>query len=181
MIKRCFLGVFWAVLLFCSGCNNARPPISKIYTNWSELKDKLDKHREKKIVFTGGTFDIVHYGHVHVLCEAKKQGDILVVAINTDESVKRYKGPERPINPVMQRAIVVAAFQMVDYVVIFPQDTPLELIRYFKPAIFVKGGDYKKEKVAGYQYMKEYGGNVVITDYIKDISTTSIIKAIKKE
>lgn len=148
---------------------------------WNQLKDSLGVHCSKKIVFTGGTFDILHRGHIYILSEAKKLGDILVVAINTDESVKRYKGPDRPVNSLMQRVAGVAALEIVDYVVVFSQDTPLELIYYFKPAVFVKGGDYKKERVAGYNYIKEYGGEVVIVDYLHNFSTTNIIEAIKKQ
>lgn len=170
------------MLLSIFSCSELRkPPYHKIYHDWKTLKAKVDSLAPKKLVMTGGTFDIIHPGHVHVLYEAKKQGDLLIVAINTDESVKRCKGQNRPVNTLMNRSAVIAALEPVDYVIIFSQDTPLELIKYFKPDVFVKGGDYTKEKVSGYEYIKGYGGSVFITDYVTDASTTNIVNKIQKD
>ncbi|MFA5075444.1 MAG: D-glycero-beta-D-manno-heptose 1-phosphate adenylyltransferase [Candidatus Babeliales bacterium] len=152
----------------------------KIFTEWALLKIELDWLRleNKRIVFTNGCFDLLHSGHVYLLNKAKKMGDILVVAINTDESVKRFKGESRPIKNVEERAKIIAALNGVDFVVIFNQDTPKELIEYLKPDILVKGGDYKKEQVAGYDFMIKNGGKIEIIDFQKGFSTTNLIKKI---
>ena len=153
----------------------------KVFFDWALLKIELDWLRleKKKVVFTNGCFDILHAGHIHLLNESKKLGDILVVAINTDDSIKRYKGDSRPIKTMLERAKVLAAIGVVDFVVIFDQDTPKELIEYLKPDVLVKGGDYKKESIAGYEFMTNNGGNVVIVDYQEGMSTTNIINKIK--
>jgi len=152
----------------------------KIYNDWAFLKIELDwlKLEHKKIVFTNGCFDLLHSGHIHVLTEAKKLGDILVVAINTDDSVKRFKGPSRPIKTFSERAAVLAAIGVVDFVVSFDQDTPKELIEYLRPDVLVKGGDYKAEKIAGYDFMIATGGLVQIIDFKEGLSTSNLIKAI---
>jgi D-beta-D-heptose 7-phosphate kinase/D-beta-D-heptose 1-phosphate adenosyltransferase len=154
----------------------------KIFSDWALLKVELDwlKSEDKKIVFTNGCFDLLHSGHIHLLNEAKKQGEILVVALNTDESIKRYKGPDRPIKNLLERAKVVAAIGVVDFITFFDQDTPKELIEYLNPDVLVKGGDYSKEKVAGYDFMKEKGGTVHIVDYQEGLATTKIIETIKQ-
>lgn len=153
----------------------------KIFLDWALLKIELDwlKLEKKKVVFTNGCFDILHSGHIFILNEAKKMGDILVVAINTDASIKRFKGDQRPIKSLLERAKVLAAIGVVDFVVIFDQDTPKELIEYLKPDVLVKGGDYKKEEIAGYNFMMANGGQVVVVDYQKGLSTTNIINKIK--
>jgi len=153
----------------------------KIYTDWAALKIDLDWQRAdgKKVVFTNGCFDIMHPGHISTLKEAKKCGDILVVALNTDDSVRRFKGPSRPINNLEHRQIMMAALGLVDYVVTFDQDTPYDLIAYLKPDVLVKGGDYKKESVAGYDVVTSYGGTVCIVDYVDGVSTTLIVKSIQ--
>jgi len=153
----------------------------KIFHDWAALKEKLDelKAKNKKIVFTNGSFDLIHAGHIFSLQEAKKQGDVLVVALNTDDSVKRYKGLTRPINSLNDREKVMEAFRVVDYVVSFDQDTPRELIAYLKPDVLVKGGDYKAEKIAGYDIVASYGGSVFIVDYQEGYSTTNLVKSIK--
>ncbi len=155
-------------------------PTEKIYTDWADLKIELDWLRAdgKKVVFTNGCFDIIHPGHIHTLKEAKKYGDILVVAINTDDSVRRYKGATRPINNFSHRATIISAIGFVDFVVSFEQDTPRALIEYLKPDVLVKGGDYQKEKVAGYDVVTSYGGEVHIVDYMHGLSTTTLIKKI---
>lgn len=130
----------------------------------------------KKIVFTNGCFDILHKGHVSYLKQAKKLGDILIIGLNSDGSVKRLKGTERPINNEKDRAFVLDALEAVDYVVIFDEDTPFELIKTIKPDYLVKGGDYKPENVVG----KEFAGQVVIIDFVNGYSTTSTIDKMRR-
>ena len=152
----------------------------KIFDNWINLKIELDwlKAQNKKIVFTNGCFDLLHSGHIFLLNEAKKLGDLLAVAINTDESVKRYKGNSRPINTLRERMNVMASLGIVDFVVSFDQDTPKELIEYLSPDVLVKGGDYQEEKVAGADFVKKSGGKVAIIEYQVGLSTTNIVKKI---
>ena len=132
----------------------------------------------KKIIFTNGCFDIIHRGHIEYLYKAKQCGDILVVGLNSDASVRRLKGEKRPINDQYSRAIVLAALYFVDYVIIFDDDTPLNIIKHIKPYILVKGGDYNIEDVVGNEYVKEYGGNTIIIPYVKGFSTTNIYNQI---
>lgn len=133
----------------------------------------------KKIVFTNGCFDILHLGHISYLAEAKKQGDILIVGVNSDSSVKKLKGTERPINSEKDRAALLSALKSVDYTIIFEEDTPEDLIGYLKPSIHVKGGDYKKEDLPETKIVEGYGGEVVILNFIEGKSTTNIIKKMK--
>ncbi len=148
--------------------------MNKKITNIEELKDILNKNNNKKIVFTNGCFDILHRGHVEYLQKAKELGDLLVLGLNSDSSVKRLKGNERPINNEIDRAIILSALECVDYIIIFNEDTPLELIKNLKPDILVKGGDYKIENVIGREYAKE----TVLIDFVDGYSTTNIIKNI---
>jgi rfaE bifunctional protein nucleotidyltransferase chain/domain len=145
------------------------------------LKEKLKslKSEGKKIVFTNGCFDIIHAGHVRYLKEAKKLGDILVLALNSDSSVKAIKGDERPIVPEEERAIVVGSLESVDYVTLFDEETPLRLIEYLRPHILVKGGDWDEENVVGRDTVREWGGKVVIIPEVKGASTTNIIEKIR--
>jgi rfaE bifunctional protein nucleotidyltransferase chain/domain len=130
---------------------------------------------DKKIIFTNGCFDIIHRGHIEYLYKAKQTGDILIVGLNSDISVRRLKGEKRPINDEYARAIVLAALYFVDYVIIFNEDTPLNLIKHIKPHILVKGGDYKVEDIVGNKFVKEYGGDVIILPLVMGYSTTNII------
>ncbi len=157
-------------------------PTEKIYHDWAALKIELDWLRAdgKRVVFTNGCFDIVHPGHIHVLKEAKKQGDILVVALNTDSSIQRLKGADRPVNVLADRATVIAAIGGVDFVVSFDQDTPHTLISYLKPDVIVKGGDYKREAVVGYDIVTSYGGTVHIVDLVQGVSTTRVINKVSQ-
>lgn len=148
--------------------------MNKKITNIKELKEILNKNNNKKIVFTNGCFDILHRGHVEYLQKAKELGDLLVLGLNSDSSVKRLKGKERPINNEIDRAIILSALECVDYIIIFNEDTPLELIKNLKPDILVKGGDYKIENVIGREYAKE----TVLMDFVDGYSTTNIIKNI---
>jgi len=155
--------------------------MNKIYSR-EKLKDEIDGLRErgKKIVFTNGCFDILHVGHTRYLKEAKKQGDILVLGLNSDESVRSLKGEKRPLMPENERADVVASLESVDYVTIFHELTPLELIEYLKPDVLVKGGDWQEKDVVGRQSAATWGGRVVIIPEIKGSSTTNIIEKVKK-
>lgn len=148
----------------------------------SELQAKADEWRAqgKTIVFTNGCFDILHAGHIASLTEAAQHGDVLVVALNSDSSVKTLKGEGRPINDEDARATVLAALEMVDAVTVFSEPTPRELIIAIKPDVLVKGGDYKMEEIAGAKEVLERGGRVVINPIVKGFSTTSIIQKMKQ-
>ena len=128
------------------------------------LKDKLEELRKKgkKIAFTNGCFDILHVGHVRYLREAKKTADVLVLALNSDSSVRSIKGEERPLMTENERAEILAALEFIDFVTIFSELTPLELINYLKPDILIKGGDWPEEKVVGREEIKKWGGRVAI-------------------
>ena len=129
----------------------------------------------KKVVFSNGCFDILHLGHVEYLSKAKDLGDILVIGLNTDESIKRIKGPERPVQDNCTRATILAALQFVDHVVFFDQDTPAELISKIIPDVLVKGADYKIENIIGADVVLKNGGEVKTIDLTEGHSTTNII------
>jgi D-beta-D-heptose 7-phosphate kinase / D-beta-D-heptose 1-phosphate adenosyltransferase len=155
-------------------------PVEKIFYDWAPLKIELDWQRldGKKVIFTNGCFDIMHPAHIHLLKECKKIGDILVVGLNTDESIKRLKGDDRPVNNLHFRSTMMAALGAVDFVVPFDQDTPAALIEYLKPDAIVKGGEYKPETMVGYDIVKAYGGQVLVIDTgLGHYSTTNIIKS----
>lgn len=135
---------------------------------------------EKKIVFTNGCFDILHYGHIDYLSKAKDLGDILIVGLNTDSSVKKLKGNNRPIQDENSRAHILASLQFIDAVVLFDEDTPYNLISLIKPDILVKGSDYKAEEIVGYDILKTYNGEVRTIDFVPGYSTTAIEEKIKK-
>ncbi|MGL6114802.1 D-glycero-beta-D-manno-heptose 1-phosphate adenylyltransferase [Cetobacterium sp. SF1] len=137
------------------------------------------KKQGKKVVFTNGCFDILHVGHLTYLNEAKRQGDILVVGVNSDSSVKRLKGESRPINNEIDRAEMLCGLKAVDYTVIFEEDTPMELIEELKPSIHVKGGDYKKEDLPETEVVERNGGEVRILGFVQGKSTTNIVKKIQ--
>jgi rfaE bifunctional protein nucleotidyltransferase chain/domain len=131
------------------------------------------------VVFTNGVFDLLHPGHVDVLTAARAEGDALVVGVNSDASTTRLKGPERPIRPEADRAFVLAALEPVDVVVLFEEDTPLELIRELKPDVIVKGGDYTPDMVAGAAEVQGWGGRVVIVPLTAGHSTSAIIDRLR--
>ena len=133
----------------------------------------------KKIAFTNGVFDIIHQGHIFSLSQAAKEADYLVVGLNADTSVKRLKGESRPINNQESRALVLASLVMVDAVVLFEEDTPLELIKIIIPDVLVKGGDYTVEQIAGAKEVVAAGGKVVINPILDGFSTTGIIGQVK--
>ena len=133
----------------------------------------------RSIVFTNGVFDILHPGHIFSLSQAAKEADFLIVGLNSDESVKRLKGKQRPINHQDSRALILASLLMVDVVVIFEEDTPLQLINTIKPDVLVKGGDYAIEQIVGAKEVIEQGGRVVINPLVDGYSTTTIIEKLK--
>jgi len=132
-------------------------------------------------VFTNGVFDLLHPGHVDVLLGARRQGDALIVAVNSDDSVRRLKGPDRPVRSEAERAYVLAAFEMVDCVVVFDQDTPLELIQRLRPDVLVKGGDYSESTIVGASQVRSWGGTVVVVPLTPGQSTTNIIRTLRGE
>lgn len=147
-----------------------------------ELPSRLDRsfRATHRIVFTNGCFDILHLGHASYLADARDLGDVLVVGLNTDESVRRLKGANRPVKDQDTRALLLASLQVVDLVVLFPEDTPAELIRLVKPDVLVKGGDYRKEEIAGYETVTAYGGEIVTIPFVKGHSSSSLIQKIEK-
>ncbi len=134
----------------------------------------------KKVVFTNGCFDLLHYGHVRYLQAARKKGDCLVVGVNSDASVRKLKGPRRPVNPQSQRMAVLAALECVDYVVMFREETPARLITAVKPDVLVKGADWKGKTVVGADVVKANGGRVSLIKYVAGCSTTNLIKKIRR-
>ena len=160
-------------------------PMDKILSR-KNLRERLETFRGegKKIVFTNGCFDILHIGHVKYLEQAKALGDILVLALNSDSSVEAIKGPLRPVVPQDERAYIMASLDMVDYVTIFDEDTPLELIEFIEPDILVKGGDWSEDTVVGRESVEKRGGKVVIISQFNEsskdypASTTNIIEKI---
>ena len=139
------------------------------------------KGKGKRIVFTNGCFDILHIGHIRCLEEAKNRGDILIVALNSDQSIRSIKGPSRPFTPEAERAEVLSALACVDYVVIFDEPDPLELISSLKPNILVKGGDWTPETTIGREVVEGTGGKVVIIPQIQGVSTSTIVDRIVKK
>lgn len=146
-----------------------------------EAQEFLHKVSGKKIVFTNGCFDILHKGHVAYLNEAKKLGDVLFVGINSDSSVKKLKGPTRPINNENDRKFVLSNLRCVDAVEIFSEETPLDLINLVRPLVLVKGGDWKIDQIVGAKEVQSWGGEVLSLDFVDGYSTTGIIKKILKD
>jgi D-beta-D-heptose 7-phosphate kinase/D-beta-D-heptose 1-phosphate adenosyltransferase len=132
-----------------------------------------------RVVFTNGVFDLLHPGHVDVLTGARRLGDALVVGLNGDDSVRRLKGPDRPVRAAPHRAYVLAALAAVDAVVVFDQDTPLELIRHLRPDVLVKGGDYTPDTIVGRDDVERWGGEVVVVPLTPGHSTTAIIERLR--
>ena len=150
---------------------------NKIFTKENLIKQVVAwKMTGKKIVFTNGVFDVLHKGHIASLNEAAEFGEILIVAVNSDESVKRLKGPARPINDEQARALIIASLLQTDAVVIFEEDTPLKLIIELMPDVLVKGGDYSLENIAGAKEVIASGGSVKLAAIVKGISSSQIIE-----
>ena len=148
---------------------------SKIITTdrWQTLRGQY-----RRVVFTNGCFDVLHRGHVTYLAAARDLGDCLVVGLNSDASVKRLKGENRPINNENDRALVLAALSFIDYIIIFEEDTPKNLIEQVKPDILVKGGDYKIEDIVGADFVQKNGGQVLTIPFVDGYSSTKIIQAL---
>ena len=151
--------------------------------NLDELTKLVAQARQngKSVVFTNGCFDILHRGHVHVLRQAKAAGDLLIVALNSDRSVQEIKGAHRPVLPETDRMELIGAMEMVDYVIIFDEPDPYELIAAIKPDVLAKGGDWSAEKIVGADVVEQAGGRIVVIPYLKGFSTSEIIERILKE
>jgi rfaE bifunctional protein nucleotidyltransferase chain/domain len=154
---------------------------SKIFT-WDHLQKQLSvwRFQDNSIVFSNGCFDVLHLGHVEYLSKARDLGDILIVGLNSDESVRRIKGAHRPVNNEEARAITLAAFSFVDAVILFGEDTPHELIKLIQPDILVKGKDYDGKEIVGSDVIKARGGQVVTIELTKGYSTTHSIELAQK-
>jgi len=149
----------------------------------AQISEQVSEWKSKgnTIVFTNGCFDILHRGHIELLMQASSFGDKLIVGLNSDQSVRKLKGEERPYNDQQSRALVLASLMFVDAVVLFDEDTPYNLIASIIPEILVKGGDYKENEIAGADIVKENGGKVIIVDLLKGYSTTLLGKRIREE
>ena len=147
----------------------------------SSLSTLREDNKDKKIVFTNGCFDILHVGHIRYLEQASFLGDLLVIGVNSDASVRRLKGPGRPVNTAQDRMEILTALGFVDYVVLFEEDTPYELIKIIQPDILVKGGDYKPEEIVGRDIVEARGGKLEIISFVEGKSTTNIINKINKK
>jgi len=148
--------------------------ISQKILSASQLEAWLARARllQKRIVFTNGCFDLLHRGHLHYLAEARDHGDLLLVGLNSDASVARLKGPDRPLNTAEDRAFALASLSVVDGVMVFEEDTPAELIQRVQPDVLVKGGDYRPDEVVG----REYAGELVLIPFVDGFSTTGLIQ-----
>jgi len=154
------------------------PWVDAIHAKLCSEAQLLREHgapRSGRLVFTNGCFDILHRGHVEYLAAARALGDVLVVGLNSDASVRRLKGPDRPLNPETDRALVLAGLESVSAVVVFEDDTPLRLIRVLRPDVLVKGGDYSRDTIVGADDVESGGGSVVVIPLVPGRSTTSIL------
>jgi rfaE bifunctional protein nucleotidyltransferase chain/domain len=154
---------------------------SKIYS-WEQIIKQCAvwRFKEKKIVFTNGCFDILHLGHIEYLAKSKDFGDVLIVGLNSDASVKKIKGPNRPISDEHSRAMLLASLSFIHAVVLFDQETPYELIKCIQPDILVKGKDYSTEQIVGNDFVRAGGGEIRTIELTEGYSTTGIIKKIKE-
>ncbi|MCK4661971.1 MAG: D-glycero-beta-D-manno-heptose 1-phosphate adenylyltransferase [Bacteroidales bacterium] len=152
---------------------------SKIIS-WESLKKEIEviKRNKKKIVFTNGCFDLIHRGHIKYLAEASDFGDVFIIGLNTDKSINRIKGNKRPIKDELTRALLLASFMFVDFVVLFDQDTPYELIKLIKPDILIKGSDYNVNEIVGGDIIIENGGQIKTIEFLKAYSSTKLINKI---
>ncbi len=152
-------------------------PLDKIM-NWERAR-AWRAAQSGRVVFTNGVFDLLHPGHIDVLVAARRQGDFLIVGVNSDDSVRRLKGPTRPVRTDAERCYVLAALEAVDAVVVFEQDTPLELIMTVQPHVLVKGGDYTEASIVGAREVREWGGTVAVIPLTPGHSTTSTIERLR--
>lgn len=158
--------------------------MTQIMSKIKSRAEAIEKVKEwvksnEKLVFTNGCFDLVHRGHVDYLSRAKDLGTKLILGLNTDASVRRLKGPDRPIVDEQSRAILIAALQFIDMVVLFDEDTPYELIKALQPDVLVKGSDYDAKDIVGYDILMAKGGSVETIDFVEGFSTTNIVERIK--
>lgn len=153
----------------------------KKIVSWERAENQIQKWKRKghRIVFTNGCFDLLHPGHVSLLSKAKKAGDKLIIGLNTDLSIQRLKGPDRPIQQERDRAYVLSSLHCVDLVVLFDEDTPLKLIENLRPDLLVKGADYTIDKVIGASFVQSYGGNVLLIDLVEGQSTTNMVSKMR--
>lgn len=155
---------------------------NKIHT-WNSIRSQLAiwRFKNQKLVFTNGCFDILHRGHIHYLSRAADLGDVLIIGVNNDMSVKRIKGNGRPINDEISRLMMLSSLHFVDAVIPFDQNTPFELINLIRPDVLVKGGDYLPHEIVGYDLVKATGGEVVIIGYLEGFSTSAMIDKLQKK
>ncbi len=154
---------------------------SKIYSDiLSFTENKRESLVGKKLVFTNGCFDILHPGHLHYLEAAKRKGDILIVGLNSDDSVKKLKGKNRPINDIDYRSHMLAGLEAIDYVIVFEEDTPLDLIEKVNPDVLVKGADYSLDQVVGAKFVQSQGGVVILVPFLEGYSTSKWLNTIIK-
>ena len=149
---------------------HSRESLVKVRDQW--------KHRQEKVVFTNGCFDILHLGHMDYLSKAADLGERLIIGVNTDASVSKIKGPNRPIIEEVTRLTKLASFAFVDGVILFDEETPMELIKSVRPDVLVKGGDYKISTIVGADFVKQNGGNVIVIPFLEDHSSTNYINKI---
>ena len=161
---------------------NLQNIISKIFS-LSDLKIQSDQWKQDgdKIVFTNGCFDLIHRGHVEVLANTADLGDRLIIGLNSDSSIQKLKGENRPIIDENSRAILLASLQFIDAIVLFSEETPQKLIETIVPDILAKGGDYKVEEIAGHEVVLQNGGEVILVPFIDGFSTTNIVDKIKQD
>ena len=153
---------------------------NKIYSRETLVREcNMWRAMQKKIVFTNGCFDILHHGHLDLLAKAAELGNVLIVGVNTDSSVQRLKGKDRPVTNEQDRLFQLASLLCVDAVSLFDEDTPETLIKLIRPDVLVKGGDYTIDKIVGADHMQSYGGKVEIIPFVSGYSTTSLIERIK--
>lgn len=161
------------------GLAGPRGPESKIFAR-DALRERLRQHRPAAVVFTNGCFDLLHRGHTDYLAAARALGDLLIVGLNTDASVRRLKGEGRPVTPQEDRARVLAALECVDAVTLFDEDTPLDLIIALAPDVLVKGGDYRADDIVGAEVVRAGGGRVVVLPFSAGRSTSDLIRRIRE-
>lgn len=158
--------------------SDTQDPAEKVLSA-EQAREWRRANRSRAVVFTNGVFDLLHPGHVDLLLAARREGDLLIVGLNTDASVRRLKGPARPVRKQDERARVLGALSMVDAVVLFDEDTPLELIRAIQPDVIVKGGDYSEATIVGAPDVRARGGRVVVVPLTAGQSTTSIVEKLR--
>ncbi len=149
----------------------------KKLTDLVEIRNQL-KHQDKKVVFTNGCFDLLHSGHIHLFREARKKGDVFIVAVNDDYSIRKIKGASRPIFPLKERIEILAAIEDIDYLTSFSEEIPQKIIARLQPDVLVKGGDWKPEEVVGKREVEDAGGKVEIIPYLEGRSSSDIVKRI---